>query len=277
MTEHRVPNWRAWVAAGFLALVLFLVIDNWPRAPVEPPAADAGEKVPPAPSAPAPLGPLDRAALLDAVALAASAQVTGEATDATMPQLKGRRFELILPFGCDGPEPGDRELQKGWRYDASTEIFQAAYPSNIQISPDEDTATTASEPVARFAKSFWIERDWLREGVCVSHQVPADSDGSTPPKTLAIAELAIDKAPRADDREGAPYRLSKRLPPQQVPMAQEGLRLVIAGKLANNGDNPIQCKSVDPNQRPTCVILADIDRVAITDAGGVQVFGEWDE
>lgn len=270
-------NWRGWVAAGLLAAVLFLVVDRWPSAPVAtPPQKTAPQERPEAPP-PAPLDTLDRAAMMDAVALTASAHAAGKAMDGSMAQLRGRRFELILPFGCNGPSTEAGDLTKGWRYDADAGVLQVAYPSNIQALSDDDADDgSRAQPAVKFAKSFWIEREWLRDGVCPSGGQQGMSKGTPPPRTLAIAELSADQAPRAADREGAPYRVSKRLPPEQIPGTQ-GLRFIVSGRLIANDVMPVQCKTVSRDQRPLCTIIADIDRVAIVDPGGAMIYGEWQD
>jgi hypothetical protein len=274
MNENR-RNWRGWVAAGLLAAVLFLVVDRWPSAPVATPAQKAAPKERPEAPSPAPLDTLNRAAMMDAVALTASAHAAGKAMDGSMAQLRGRRFELILPFGCNGPSTEAGDLTKGWRYDADAGVLQVAYPSNIQaLSGGDADDGSRAQPAVKFAKSFWIEREWLRDGVCPSGTQKISPAGTTPARMLAIAELSAEQAPRADDRDGVPYRVSKRLPPEQIP-GDQGLRLIVSGRLIANDIPPIQCKTVSRDQRPICTIIAEIDRVAITDPDGALVYGEW--
>ena len=267
-------NWRGLAAIGLLVVGAATVVLTWPD-PVAKQRSVALPQAPAAPLSPPPLQKLDRAALIDAAALAASAYAAGNLTDAKFEEFTGRRFELVLPFGCSGPAAREEKLERGWRYDAKSGIFQAAFPSNIVVSGKGAAAADAeAEPVTEFAKSFWIEREWLRQGICPAVPDTPLTATSADAKSLAIAEIASEERPRADDRDGAPYQVSKRLAAEQLP-DKNGLKLILSGRLASVQRIPFQCTSLDPNQRPICVILARFDKMQITNASGSEIYGEW--
>ena len=274
MSETGRGNWRGLAAIGLLVVGAATVVLTWP----DPVAKQRSVELPQAPAAPLsppPLQKLDRAALIDAAALAASAYAAGNLTDAKFEEFTGRRFELVLPFGCSGPAAREEKLERGWRYDAKSGIFQAAFPSNIVVSgKGEAAADVEAEPVTEFAKSFWIEREWLRQGICPAVPDAPLSTNPAEPKSLAIAEIASEERPRSDDRDGAPYRVSKRMAAEQLP-DKNGLKLILTGRLASDQKIPFQCTSVDPNQRPICVILARFDKMQIKNAAGSEIYGEW--
>lgn len=273
MNESQPPKWRGLAAIGLLVIGATTLVLSWPDAPDEEPLSKVPVSSTAAPPPP-PLQNLDRAALINAAGLAASAFTAGDMTDAKFGQFAGRRFELVLPFACNGQTAPDDDLERGWKYDAETGNFQLAFPSNIALSAEDEPQTDAKAvPETKFAKSFWIERDWLRQGICPPVSTN-DAAGTAEAPSLAIAEIADAETPRADDRDGEPYRVSKRLTAEQLP-DEKGLRIIITGRLASAPKIPFQCKSVHPDRRPACVILGRFDRVQITNASGAEIYGEW--
>lgn len=274
MPKAGPENWRGLTALGLLVVGAATVVLTWPNTSAEQRSVELPQ-APAAPLSPPPLQKLDRAALIDAAALAASAYAAGDLTYAKFQEFAGRRFELVLPFGCTGPAAQEEKLERGWRYDEKSGIFQAAFPSNIMVSAEGAApADVAMDPATEFAKSFWIEREWLRQGICpVVPDAPLTAT-SADAKSVAIAEIANEERPRADDRDGAPYQVSKRLAAEQLPY-KNGLKLILSGRLASVPKIPFRCTSVDPNQRPICVILARFDKMQITNASGSEIYGEW--
>ena len=278
MSDGPFANWRGWVAAGLLAIVAVIIFAAWPKTPAKVSAPIAAAP-PTTRLAPPPLQVLDRRALIDAAGSAASSYAAGMPIDQKVAELAGKRFALILPFGCDGPTPpNDDELANGWRYSSETSVLQVAFPSSIRglaETPPENGART--DDGVDFSKGFWIEQEWLRSGSCPTPKQDQNEQSDAPDQpTLAIVELTVSEAPRAESREGAPYRVSKRLSTEQAPTGK-GLRIVITGRLAAEGAVPIQCWSAHQNKRPTCIILARFDGVAVTDSSGSQRYGEWSD
>lgn len=275
MPEAQSPKWRGLAAFGLLVIGAVTVVLSWPEAAVEKATVAVPKAQPKAPAPPPPLRNLDRSALIDAANLAASAFTAGDMTDAKFGQFAGRRFELVLPFACTGPAAQDEKLERGWNYNAENGNFQLIFPSNIIIPTEGETAGSGDEEAAtKFAKSFWIEREWLRQGKCPPLADNGIASGTAEAPSLAIAEIADEEAPRADSRDGQPYRVSKRLTTEQLPDG-EGLRVIITGRLASAPKVPFQCKSVHPDRRPICVILGRFDRVQIKNASGSETYGEW--
>ena len=80
---------------------------------------------------------------------------------------------------------------------------------------------------------------------------------------------------RSERRNGRPYSVVAQVPAGDIDL-QHGLRLLVQGRLAELRDGqPIACRAEGPQRRPTCVIGARIERVAITDSSGERVLGEW--
>jgi hypothetical protein len=275
MQDERFPKWRSWVAAAFLLIVAAIIAIGWPRAQKEAPAPIivAPEPTPVAP--PPPLQLLNRSALIEAAAKAASAYAAGMTIDNAVGELAGRRFELELPLGCAGSTAADTPIENGWRYDADSGILQVAFRSTVQgIAENFFGELSADEPMVEFGKGFWIEREWLREPICPTEPKSSNVEIVGDAPSLAIAEIREAEAPRAKARDGADYRVSKRVALEAAP-DQQGLRILISGRLVSDRPTPIQCHSVDRDRQPVCVILARFDRVAVTSANGSETYGAW--
>ena len=301
MSERRSPAWRAWIAAGvFLVLVAAAILLLRPRAPAPPDG-------PPPDPAPAPLAipeappPLGRTDLLEAAGRAADAFAAGRPAPGENAALVGRRFVLVMPFGCDGPQPRDSEAPKFWSYDEESETLRAS------VTPEAFTDAAFARDVARglefeAAEGFWIGRAWTSSEACPPSEAPSSpprrSDpsqarqeaaggeepeteaGSPAPsrparETLALVEYFEPGSRRAARREGRPYTVVKRRRLAEVALGQ-GLRVVVEGRLAElPGGQPIGCWGESATIRPICVIRGRVDRVAVTDASRQRVLGEW--
>lgn len=298
-------NWRALLAGGvFLALLIAAVLIARPEeAPVEevPPPAPR----PVQPEQPAPLTPLARADLIDAAARAADAHARGASVASDDKALVGRRFTLRLPFGCTGPADADSVAPLRWSYDAAAETLR------VWVTPNVWTDAAPVRMVAEgidyeAAEGFWIERPWLRSGECPAtpQQTPTpdsaaepaqgnqtvsepSSQGAASPvetgeaapapvrQTLALVELFAPDSRRAARRNGRPYTIVTKVAPDAIDLSR-GLRLAITGRLARLKDGaPIACSGTLSDERPLCLVGAEIDRVAITDASGERILGEW--
>ncbi|MCP6053664.1 hypothetical protein NL338_26120, partial [Klebsiella pneumoniae] len=77
---------------------------------------------------------------------------------------------------------------------------------------------------------------------------------------------------RAARRNGRPYTIVTKLAPDAIDLSK-GLRVVLTGRLAGLGRGaPVTCSGTVIDERPLCLIGAEIDRAAITDA---RVLGAW--
>ena len=298
-------NWRALVAGGvFIALLIAAVLISRPEKVAVP------EVLPPAPRpvqpvATAPVTSLTRADLIDAAGRAADAHARGVAIAPEDSALVGRRFTLRLPFGCGGPASADSEAPLRWSYDPEAETLRVWVTPNVWT--DAAPVRAAAEGIDyEAAEGFWIEWPWLRSGECPVTQQPSEavvpaeegaegnataaavpigvagtsSDSSetapTPARqTLALVELFEPGSRRAARRNGRPYTVVTKLAPGAIDLSK-GLRVVITGRLARlKGGAPVVCGGTIIDERPLCLIGAEIDRVAITDASGERTLGEW--
>jgi hypothetical protein len=268
------PAWRAWLAgAVFLALVIGgLVITRRP-APPSPAeaAASPSAAAPQAVALPQPPPPLGRAELIDAADLAASQHAAGEPAPSTV--LAGRRFAMNLPFGCEGAAVDLAAQPNGWTLDEQRNTLR------VKVTPEvltESPVLRAVEGSAQIeaAEGFWIDRPWTRTENCPP-AVTAGAEMTPDRQSLALVELFGPGSKRSHRRGERGYEAVQAIEPGKIDL-RAGLRLRVEGRLAAIGDGPpIGCWSESPQQRPTCLISARFERIAITDATGDRVFAEW--
>ncbi|WP_344709468.1 hypothetical protein [Sphingomonas humi] len=287
----------------FLALLIAAVLIARPGTKtvdeVSPPAPR-----PVQPEQPTTLTPLTRADLIDVAARAADAHARGVAIAPEDNALVGRPFTVTLPFGCDGPAAAASEAPLRWSYDPEAETLRVWVTSNIWT--DAAPVRKAAEGIDyEAAEGFWIERPWLRSGECpVTPQLneagaaapgaaegnetavqasldetasPGDSETAlvSARQTLALVELFEPGSRRAARRNGRPYTVVTKLAPDAIDLSK-GLRVVVTGRLARlTAGGPVACDGTFINERPLCLIGVEIDRVAITDASGERILGEW--
>lgn len=261
---------------------------------------------PPAPALPATKPPLSRAELIEAVARAADAYATGQPAPSANAELAGRRFSLVIPFGCEGPgETGDEAF---WTYDEARGTLRASVrPENWT---DDETIRAMAGPLNfEAAEGFWISRPWIRTGGCpvlpaasaTTEAPPAapDEEGSTTTgdsekeaapeeetapeqdaalrRQLALVEFFAPGSRRAARRGGRPYTLTAKIAPQEIDLAR-GMRLLVEGRVASlpNGQ-PVICSGDALKGPPLCLISVSLNRVAITDQSGQKLLSEWND
>lgn len=280
MSEARGPRWRTWTAALLLlalpSLGYLLIRSEAPTEVTNPavrtPAPQSA--LPPKPAEPVRPTILGRAELIAAAAEAAAAYAAQRSPSANNIALAGRRFVLRLPFGCDRPAEDTKELgTAGWHYDAETQTLRAQVTPEVWT--DTPWARAASSQTFEAAEGFWISRPWSTAETCPALPIAASPDQGAAPQTLGIVRFFEPDSSRAARRNGQPYRVSKKVVPEQAP-GGDGLRLLIEGRLSvDPSRQPIGCWSANPDARPICVLNASFDRIAITDASGQTVYSEW--
>lgn len=259
------------------------------------PATDKGEDRAPTNDAvaqrlPLPIAepPLDRAALLEAAARAASAAALGrDDRDAQRP-LEGDQFELRIRFGCPGAvRPG-----------------AAAGPFRIAFEPDSRTLRLSAAPdlvldepwIARLGgqgveavEGFWMRRPWLLAPGCTpaspsppqpaiaSKQAAPDEPAIAPASghRVGIAQFFTEADARTRRRDSRPYEATATLDEGEQPSAQ-GYDLVLTGRLRLLADGRIiSCRVASADVPPDCVIAAEFDRVRLEHPGTREALAEW--
>lgn len=255
-----------------------------------------------------PAPPLDRAALLSAVAIAASAAASGSDALERQRHLDGAIFELRIRFGCNGPSKALRKETLGWDFDEAKRRVRVRAMPTIDI--DDERIRTLGAPGFEAVEGFWISHPWMLEASCPVAAVPAPSEappgkpseappgknaaakgeGAPPrdvepvppnvgpnigPKT-GIAQFFTATDSRTQRRDSRAYEASKILPADKG-ISSSGWNLVLSGRLKSlEGRGVIRCSTASgPDQPPDCVISADFDTVWIENPETGDRLAEW--
>jgi hypothetical protein len=255
----------------------------------QPRAAPTTEAAAP-PAVPLPIAepPLDREALLLAVARAASATAGGPSDAAEQPTLDGKRFELRSRFGCAGPTDDGDEPQS-WRFDDKRRVLRIRVVPNLTEKSPLVGALLGGAYEA--VEGFWIGRPWLLVAACPPTSVapPAseaseagepsgDSSGSAaavPEHRVGIARFFTATDARTHRRDRRAYQVTQTLATDEAP-SSAGYDLVISGRLRRLSDGRvITCRQPNADTRPSCVISAVFDNVAVLRADNGEPVAEW--
>jgi hypothetical protein len=286
MREPSLRTSRLAIAGGFFGAVAigaagFLLgrAESPAPAPAPGPQAPAATEAAPPPQAPR---ILDRADFVALGARAADAVASG--SPAVGGEFAGRRFELVLPFGCDGPAAEGSTAALRWRYDAPRQTLRIhAAPARWTAedwglaqpgSPAPDTAGMALE-------GFWIDRPWSSAERCPP-AAPAGSEPAAaaaaplPVQTLAVAELRTGTERRDGGRGDRPYEIVARMAPEGIAGAR-GFHLRLIGRIERLGDGAaVRCvQPAGSGQRPACLVAVSLDEVRIENPADGERLGTW--
>lgn len=284
MHEPNPSTSRLAIAGGLAAALIvagagFLVgRSTMPREPAAKVAAPA-----PAPSPAPTILPqrlLARADLIRFADRAADALTAGTPLPAEVAGAAGQRFELVLPFGCDGSAPEDSRLPMRWRYDSEDETLRV-HAEPTEWTPAEWGLGDAADLIVR---GFWISRPWSSADRCPQgsgRPVPTGAQPVTlPGQTLALANFAAADPRRDDNRDDddRAYATVQRIAADGFDPAL-GFRLRVTGRIDRvPGGATVACvQPAGPEQRPICVIAAVIDEVRIENPQSGEALATWNE
>lgn len=232
--------------------------------------------------------PLDRAALLGAIAQATSDAALGRDDTQRQAVLDGRLFELRLRFGCEGAGEDARR----WSFDETRRVLR------ISVEPEiaAQTPAIAGLGLAGFeaVEGFWIRRPWMLEAACqtaasgagpetassgaaVSDPAPEDDQKPDPLATaprVGIAQFYTAQDSRLRRRDRRAYETTRQLVEGEA-LNRAGYDLVLSGRLTRlpNGKT-ISCVAYGRNEPPACIVAARFDKVSISRPDG-EVLAEW--
>lgn len=222
-------------------------------------------------------GILGRADLIALAATAADTAAGGRDPATERGVIEGRRFELRLPFGCNGPASEDSGATMRWRYDAADEALR------VHVAP---VAWTAEDWWSHDAPSdidaiegFWITRPWTSSEACPSGGDRPAAVGAEPVtlpgQTLAIGRIFSAEGARGGRRDGEAYSAVVRIPEDELD-ASDGFRLRVRGRIARTPDGPVRCRQpAGAEQRPICLIGVVMDEVAIENPANGETLATW--
>lgn len=251
------------VCIGAAVAVLLSACTRTERTPDAEPARPVA-----LPSPPRPETPLNRADILQAVGRAASAYAAGGTYPESVAQLAGRRFEVVTPFGCDGPDASGRAgytIERDRRALTLT-VHPIRWTEGAWVRAFTDQADVEA------LEGFWLRRPWLASSECPA-KVPLQPNARPAPETVGLVRVFEENGSRLMRRGERPYQITVKTEPDD-PQAVAGFRLVLQGRIADASGRPIRCRSGSPDQRPVCLVSVEFDRVAFQDWQG-KVLAEW--
>ena len=163
------------IAVGGTGFLLGRATTERTQVVVAPPAAIP---VPVPKPEPAPSGVLGRSDLIALAAAAADAAAAGRDPGREVAEASGRRFELRLPFGCDGAAREGSNAAMRWRYDARDQALR------IHVGPMTWTAQdwwgANAAPDIEAIEGFWIARPWTSSEACPADDGRPAASGAEP-------------------------------------------------------------------------------------------------
>ncbi|WP_157220184.1 hypothetical protein [Flavisphingomonas formosensis] len=220
---------------------------------------------------------LRRADLIALARLAADAFASGKAAPGEVADAVGRRFELVLPFGCDGPADAGSSAPLRWRYDDKDAALRVHVVPTEWRAADWNVAESADTETI---EGFWIARPWVSAESCPTGGDHAAARGmgalTLPGQTLAVAQFLPKDAPRDIARAGKPFEAVKRMEASAIDPAA-GMRLRLSGRVDRvPGGGGVRC--IQPGgaeQHPICLVAVALDEVRIENPRDDAIVASW--
>lgn len=222
---------------------------------------------------------MGRGDIIAIAARAADATASGKPLPEEMADLAGRRFDLAIPFGCEGSSPDDSAAPMRWHYDAAKQTLRV-HVSVMEWKGSEWGVNSASA-AGRVGEGFWVSRPWTSAESCAQHTggaIPADMQPVTlPGQTLAVAQFKAAGAAQDDRaRSRRSFDTVQRISPEKLNAAQ-GFRLRLIGRIGDALDGkPVRCvQPAGSEQRPICVVAVSIDELRIESGKSGDLLATW--
>jgi hypothetical protein len=268
------------VIALVMAVLVGVIVMHQPPVPqpVKAPPRTITAKLPAKPPV-ASTAPVLRAELLATAQRAASDYAAGNRFSSDRDALKGRRFFLQLPFGCNGAEGIMLNPQVTVSYDAAqSSLTLTAQPGMWSSLPVMQPLLDAGK--AEAVEGFWVPRPWTASEACP----PADSAPlpaiSTPPtaQTVGLAQIFTPGSSRTMRHGEHPYSLTRKLTAADMDMLSHSYHLILEGIISGYPDGQaLHCWNEAPDHHPICVFAVTLDRVAFRDAVTGKLLANWSD
>lgn len=93
---------------------------------------------------------------------------------------------------------------------------------------------------------------------------------------IGLVRLVPADASRIGARGEQPYEVVRKASDEQLATTAHEYRLVLGGRVSALGSgDPVRCFAASIDQRPICLIGAEIDRVAFVESASGEVLAEW--
>lgn len=197
--------------------------------------------------------------------------------------LVGRRFSVIVPFGCHGPASGVRGRTEAgvpswtWGPDRATIQISVVPQDWLESGLMARNDGTAEVEDWEAAEGFWITRPWTDAETCPSRWIEDPSvepEGS--PQTVGLVAFYEAGASRIGRRNGRAYNVTLRRKGDEVlEVPVGGFRLRLEGRVVGfPSGRAFRCSAPGPNTRPVCIAAVQLDQVRIENAEGAPL-SEW--
>ncbi len=284
MREPSLRTSRLAIAGGLAAAIAICAMGfaigrmTSPSLPAPPP------EVIPSVAPPAPvvsvgtedIHPLGRASIITLANHAADAMSAGAVPLPEVEKGAGRRFDLVIPFGCSGPAAPDSSEPLRWSYDPQGQTLRISV-SMTAWSMEDWLLPSSTEPPS-FIEGFWISYPWSSSNQCPvqTQENSSEALGSTPVsgQTLAIGQVHSGEVrPSGKPRS---FETVQRITAERFD-AMKGFAIRLTGRLANVAEGvPAHCIQPDGiERRPRCIIAASFDEVRIEAAGERDALATW--
>jgi hypothetical protein len=229
---------------------------------------------------------LSRADIIAIGNAAADATSSGTKMPERAGAAEGSKFEIGLPFGCNGPAVEDSREPFQWRYDTKSSslrvsVTPAAFDPQEWLGGPSDVGSVAPAGAREEAiEGFWIPRPWSSRETCESGSAPAAPLGidavTIPGQTLGLAQIFTEEDSRNARRGGKPYESVRRIDEGDLRIDQ-GLRVRLRGRIARFPDgSTVRCRQpAGKEQRPVCLVAVTFDDVAIENPSTQETIATW--
>jgi hypothetical protein len=241
-------------------------------------APSSAATIPVVPVKPEDIRPLGRSDILSLADRVADSLSSGEAPSLDLAKFVGRRFDLVMPFGCSGPGDADGGEGLRWNYDPQKQVLRLSVSMTGWKSQDwalPDTLTLNKVPVG-----FWIARPWSSAERCPTElgppESPAEEISGPADETLAIGQLQSDAEAQRKDASMRSFKTVQRVAPDRF-AAMKGFAVRLTGRLVASGNGtPIHCMpSMRVEQRPRCMVMGIFDEIRIEATGERDALATW--
>jgi hypothetical protein len=270
MTNHQ------WQLFPLVLPIAAFVAGCQPTAQEEPVQNDAANEALALPPLPVAESPMDRSAVLTAVAKAASASALGRDDGAEQRPLDGKRFEVRIRFGCATTTQPTKEPVGPFnvRFNSEDRTLRLRAAPDLTLG-EPQIATLAGEQVEA-VEGFWMRRPWLLADGCPAGTADQQS-GESPvsDQRVGLAQFFTATDSRTMRRDNRAYEATKVLAADEAP-SRQGYNLVLSGRLRQLPQRRvILCRPRGPGAPPECVVSAQFDRVWIEDPSSKAILAEW--
>ncbi len=248
------------------------------RTTAPPPKVPIAEPTPSQPAVPDPApvvsAALDRADLLAVAAQAGDAFASNNPMPAAVTAAAGRRFDLILPFGCEAPGALESSGAMRWSFDPKTATLRVTVDPVLWDAAQWSAVNDAGGKAA--LRGFWIAKPWSSATTCAAFRERNTAVGDTllvpPAPTLAIARPTGP----GDGGRIRPYEVVQRASADDF-APERGFQLRIIGRTSSPTEGgPVRClQTGGHDQRPICFIIGTFFEVRIENPKSRAVLASW--